>query len=277
MRILVHLSDLHFGKADPVLLEPLLQSIEQIAPDVVVISGDLTQRARAHQFKEARAFLDRLKAPTVVIPGNHDIPLNVIERFAMPLTKYRRHIARDIEPTYQDDEVSIFSINTARSLTTDRGSISTAQLNRAARFFAQAKPGAVRIVVTHHPFDFPRAIREKYRVRRAQRAMEVLARHQADLFLAGHAHRCFTVCSAERYRIAGYSALIVQAGTSISSRTRDEPNSFNVLRIARPYISVQSIFWSPEKRQFVGAQPANFQHSGQGWQPSTSIEQEKVG
>ena len=100
MRTLVHLSDLHFGRIDPQLLEPLATKIKEINPDVVAVSGDLTQRARSHQFREARVFLDTLPKPQIVVPGNHDVPLyNVFSRFFSPLDKYRRYITEDLRPT----------------------------------------------------------------------------------------------------------------------------------------------------------------------------------
>jgi len=125
MRTLVHLSDLHFGRVDPALVEPLIQLVGRIRPDVVVVSGDLTQRARTEQFKEARRFLDSLPAPQIVVPGNHDVPLhNVVSRFLQPLDKYRRYITDDLEPFYVDDAIAVLGINTARSLTIKRGRVS---------------------------------------------------------------------------------------------------------------------------------------------------------
>ena len=91
MRVLLHLSDLHFGRTDAALMAPLTAFIDQLRPDVVVVSGDLTQRARTEQFIQARRFLDTLPTPQIIVPGNHDIPLhNVFSRFARPLDKYRR-------------------------------------------------------------------------------------------------------------------------------------------------------------------------------------------
>ncbi|MGZ8265598.1 MAG: metallophosphoesterase, partial [Burkholderiales bacterium] len=99
MRTLVHLSDLHFGRVNEAVLGPLARRIGAIAPDVVVVSGDLTQRARKRQFRAARAFLDTLPTPQIVVPGNHDIPLyNVFARFLTPLRNYRRYIGNDLEP-----------------------------------------------------------------------------------------------------------------------------------------------------------------------------------
>src|SRR2546423_11611694 len=117
MRKLIHLSDLHFGRVDPVLIDPLIRVIREVAPDVVAVSGDLTQRARSYQFQQARFFLDALPKPQIIVPGNHDIPLhNVFARFLEPLTKYKRYIAEDLNPIYEDEEVAIVGVNTARSL-----------------------------------------------------------------------------------------------------------------------------------------------------------------
>jgi 3',5'-cyclic AMP phosphodiesterase CpdA len=98
MRTIVHLSDLHFGRVDQQLIEPLIKTISEIKPDLVAVSGDLTQRARSRQFVEARAFLDALPEPQIVVPGNHDIPLhNIFARFLGPLDKYRRYITDDLQ------------------------------------------------------------------------------------------------------------------------------------------------------------------------------------
>ena len=108
MRTLVHLSDLHFGRVDAELLDPLVAAVAAATPALVVVSGDLTQRAREREFEEARDFLDRLPAPRLVVPGNHDVPLyRVWERFLSPLGKYRRIIEPDLEPSFVDGEISV--------------------------------------------------------------------------------------------------------------------------------------------------------------------------
>jgi 3',5'-cyclic AMP phosphodiesterase CpdA len=117
MRTLVHLSDLHFGRIDPAIVEPLRRAVVELKPDLVAISGDFTQRARRSQFAAARAFIASLNAKTLVVPGNHDIPLyDVVSRLVAPLDYYRRYISSDLEPEYQDEEMIVLGVNTARAL-----------------------------------------------------------------------------------------------------------------------------------------------------------------
>ena len=107
MRTVVHLSDLHFGRVDPGMIEPLVTTVKALQPDLVAISGDLTQRAREREFREARTFLARLPSPQIVVPGNHDLPLhNVFKRFVDPLRLYRRCITDNLEPFYADEEIA---------------------------------------------------------------------------------------------------------------------------------------------------------------------------
>jgi 3',5'-cyclic AMP phosphodiesterase CpdA len=270
MRTIVHLSDLHFGRLDRQVVDPLLRAIDQAEPDVVAISGDLTQRARHRQFAEARTFLQAVGAPLVVVPGNHDVPLyDVGRRFLSPLGRYRRFISRDLEPVFADDEMMIIGLNSARSLTFGRGRLNEAQVRRAADHLRGAAPSLLKIVVTHHPFDLPDDYDSKHLVGRARMAMTVLAAVNADLFLAGHLHVSHIGATAERYRIAGHSALVVQAGT-MSMRQRGEVNSFNVLRLHRPHISVERRMWDEDGRIFAEAPPRMFRHTDRGWQEEQS-------
>ena len=132
----------------------MIEAIDKINPDLVAVSGDLTQRARSHQFKEARAFLDRLPKPQIVVPGNHDVPLhNVFARFVQPLRKYRRYITDDLRPFYHDEEIAVLGVNTARSLTIKGGRINEEQVAWMRERLFACDPGTVKAVVTHHPFD----------------------------------------------------------------------------------------------------------------------------
>lgn len=265
MRTILHLSDLHFGRVNPGLLPPLLKAVEEIGPDLVAVSGDLTQRARSHQFKEARSFLDTLPKPQIVVPGNHDIPLhNLFDRFFEPLTKYKRYITEDLQPVYEDEEMVIIGVNTARSAVVKGGRINRSQVSRLREKFCSLGTNVVKAVVTHHPFDLPEGHDEDDLVGRAKMAMTSLADCGADLFLAGHLHISH-MGHTKRYNIHGHTALVIQAGTATSTRERGEANSFNVLRIAFPEISVQRYVWNPLTMTFTGSIVERFKQVGEGW------------
>jgi 3',5'-cyclic AMP phosphodiesterase CpdA len=266
VRLLVHLSDIHFGRVEPELVTPLIQKITALKPNLVAVSGDLTQRARTYQFKEARVFLDALPRPQIVVPGNHDVPLhNLLTRFFSPLDKYRRYITSDLQPFFNDEEIAVEGINTARSLTFKGGRVNESQIRLTQERFTPLGDEITKIVVTHHPFDLPEGHDESDLVGRSRMAMEALARCGADLFLSGHLHISHIGHTAKRYNVKGHSALVVQAGTATSSRHRGEANSFNVIRIAHPEISVERLEWLPESLEFVVRSEERFRHNPDGW------------
>ena len=266
MRLIVHLSDLHFGRVDPALLAPLQRCIEAIGPHLVVVSGDLTQRARPRQFREARAFLDMLPKPQVVVPGNHDVPLfNVFRRLLAPFEGYRRFISNDLEPEFIDEEIAVLGVNTARSLVWKDGSISESQIERVRARMCRLAESTAKIVVTHHPFEVPRDRDEAQLVDHAHKAMKVFAECGADILLSGHLHKTHTAQSAERYKIPGHSALIVQAGTATSTRGRGENNSFNALYLTAGDVSIERWEWNRRTRVFELRATERFLHAPDGW------------
>ena len=240
MRVLAHLSDLHFGRVDRAALEALRRRVAELAPHLVVVSGDLTQRARARQFRAARAFLDSLPGPRIVVPGNHDVPLfNLFARFLAPLAGYRRFIAEDAEPSYIDEEIAVLGVNTAHSLTWKSGAVSEAQLERIREEVGALDGTVTKVLVTHH-------------------ACEALERLGADLLLSGHLHAS-RAALGERV-----PAVMVQAGTAASRRTRAEPNAFNVLRIGRGRIEVEQHVL--RGGAFVRGSAGAFRRDAAGWQ-----------
>jgi 3',5'-cyclic AMP phosphodiesterase CpdA len=267
MRTLVHLSDLHFGRIDPSLVEPLRRAVTDAQPDLTVISGDFTQRARRSQFAAAREFLDSLKIKTLVVPGNHDIPLfDVVERFAAPLTRYRQFISAELEPEYEDDEMIVVGVNTARALVFPfgEGRINERQVDRIVQRLAGVASAKLRVIVTHHPFDLPPGVHERRLVGRSAQAMARLGEVNADLFLSGHLHISHVSHTVDRYEAAGHSALIVQAGT-VSMRSRGEQPSFNVLRLQRPEIELLRCSWDPSAAGFTSTTIGRYRHSASGW------------
>ena len=266
MRTLVHLSDLHFGRTDAAIIEPLVATIERLAPDVVVVSGDLTQRAKASEFEAAASFLARLRPPKIVVPGNHDVPFyRVWERVFSPLGKYRRYVQSDLEPSFVDAEVAVVGVNTARSLTFKNGRINEAQMGSIRERLESLPESVVKVVVTHHPFDLPDDPGEVELVGRSRQAMDVFAGCGVDLLLAGHFHTSQAGETSARYEIPEYAALVVQAGTATSTRGRGEQNSFNVLRVERDRIVVERQVWQPENGAFALAASERFGREGGRW------------
>ena len=264
MRVLVHLSDLHFGRVDHRLLSPLAERVRAVHPHLVVVSGDLTQRAKAAQFRDARRFLDTLPRPQLVVPGNHDVPLyNVFQRFLQPLLKYRRYISPELEPEFVDAEIAVVGVNTARSAVFKGGRINALQIDRVRqRLCDLTEP--VKIVVTHHPFDLPEGHDARQLVGRARQAMAMFASCGADILLAGHLHASHTGDTAARYKIDNFAALVVQAGTATSVRVRGEANSFNVLRVERPRVRIERYEWNGA--DFSVASAETFTRTAGGWQ-----------
>jgi 3',5'-cyclic AMP phosphodiesterase CpdA len=271
VRTLVHLSDLHFGRIDPALIEPLRRAVADLQPDLVAISGDFTQRARRSQFRDARAFIDSLNAKTLVVPGNHDIPLyDFVERLAAPLQRYRQYISPDLEPEYRDEEMIVVGVTTARSMVFPfgEGRISMSQVDRILERLSAIPAPLLRIIVTHHPFDLPPGVHERRLVGRYAMAMEKLAAANADLFLSGHLHISHVSHVADRYSAGGHTGLIVQAGT-VSTRGRGgQAPSFNVLRMQRPEIELSRHSWSDQSAAFESSPVGRYRHTESGWQLS---------
>jgi 3',5'-cyclic AMP phosphodiesterase CpdA len=266
VRTLVHLSDLHFGRTDAALIEPLIARVGTIRPDVVVVSGDLTQRARAAEFAAARTFLERLPQPQIVVPGNHDVPLyRIWERFLNPLGKYRRYIGSGSEPSFVDDEIAVIGINTARSMTFKNGRINEAQMRSIQRRLDPLPEALTKVVVTHHPFDLPDEPDNDALVGRARQAMEVFATCGVDLLLAGHFHTSQAGESCVRHEVDGYAALVVQAGTATSTRGRGETNAFNVLRLGGDEIAVERQAWDAAAGRFALERTERFRREAGRW------------
>jgi 3',5'-cyclic AMP phosphodiesterase CpdA len=267
MRRIAHISDLHFGAADEAVAESLIECITQIDPHLVIVSGDLTQRARTAQFIEAKRFLERLPQPRLVVPGNHDVPLyNVYDRFVSPLEKYEKIITPELEPFVSDDEIAVAGINTTRSLTIKGGRVGREQVDRLKVKMSAFPDQMLKIVVTHHPFDVPEGEDEDDIVGRARELLPLIAESGADVFLSGHLHKSHIGHTARRYELKdGYSALIVQAGTATSTRGRGEENSFNVLDFEHPVLTVNQYTCSASEEPFRPGLEARFKHDGKGW------------
>jgi 3',5'-cyclic AMP phosphodiesterase CpdA len=228
MSVLLQVSDPHFGTEQPPVVEALAALAHQQRPDLVVLSGDITQRARPVQFQAARAFVDRLGVPALVVPGNHDIPLfDVWTRLRRP---YARHIAAfgcDLEPVHASPDLMVVCVNTTRAWRHQDGEVSALQVDRVARFLAGAAAAQLRVVVVHQPVAVTRAEDARHRLRGHAAALQRWAAAGADLVMGGHIHLPYVMVLPGLAR----PMWAVQAGTAVSSRLRKgAPNSVNLLR-----------------------------------------------
>jgi 3',5'-cyclic AMP phosphodiesterase CpdA len=263
VRVVAHLSDPHFGREDPALAAALLEELGRLAPALVVVSGDLTQRAHPHEFEAAARFLAALPAPHLAVPGNHDVPFALWPRLTAPFARWQRHIGPDLMPTFLDEELFVIGLTTARALALKEGRVSRAQL-RALRTRTRALgPGRFRIVVTHHPFLVgpgtpARALGDP------ERSFASLGAGEIDAVLAGHHHRGAAAHAGEHDAQARHSVLVVQAGTCVSRRLRGEPNAFNVLRLERDRAAIEVRAWGGTS--FETASVARFRRAGRAWE-----------
>ncbi len=279
MARIAHLSDIHFGAHDPKIVAATETWLLQRRPDLIIISGDFTQRARIKQFQLASAYLKRLRAAgfqTLVVPGNHDVPLyDVLRRFTAPLDSYKKYISNDLFPWFEDSEVAVLGINTARSLTIKDGRINRDQIAILQARFAAVAPSKTRMLVTHHPlYAMPIAEGDELSeaVGRHREAIKAVCEAGVHLALAGHFHRTYAESARKMVENAG-STLVIQAGTATSTRLRNsELQSFNWIHAHRyDEIELQVIAW--DGGCFRRGSHERFTHDGNNW-TAQSMEEE---
>jgi 3',5'-cyclic AMP phosphodiesterase CpdA len=248
MRLIAHISDLHFGRHDPAAVDALAASLSEHRPHLVVISGDLTQRARRLEFIEARTFLDRIAQPKLVVPGNHDVPLyNVVARFFSPLKKYDRYVAPVNVPGgfFADEEIAVLGINTARSLTIKDGRVSHEQMEEIRRKFATVASHRFKVLVTHHPLGTPDTADIHDVAGRSRLALRAAAEAGIELLLSGH-HHAASSGEIDAETALDASMLLVHAGTAVSTRVRGEHgNSYNLIKIDGATLTVSVMAYAP--------------------------------
>ncbi|MDZ4819801.1 MAG: metallophosphoesterase [Planctomycetota bacterium] len=264
MRTIAHISDLHFGTDDPPVAEGLLVELATHPADLLVVSGDLTQRARRREFQAARQYLDRIKSPRIVVPGNHDLPLyNFLQRFSRPLRRYHDHIEKNLHPSFVDDEIGVVGVNTARSNTWKDGRISLAQINRMREQFDAMPRDVFKILVAHHPFIPPKLDPQAALVGRGPLALKTLAACGCSLILAGHLHHAYSGDVGAHHVEVKRSILVAQAGTAISRRRRDEANAYNRITIDNELLQLEVRGWNGT--EFETATVETFAKHDNGW------------
>ncbi|HUF13033.1 MAG TPA: metallophosphoesterase [Longimicrobiales bacterium] len=244
---LLHISDLHFGPYYvPRVGDALLAFAYSMEPDIIIASGDFTQRAKPTEFADAADFMETLPdVPKVVVPGNHDVPLyRLAERLFEPHKNYRAYLAPELNWTLRSDRAVIVALDsTAPRRAITNGRISRLQLEYCARELQSAPPGAARIVVAHHHFAPAPDYEGGEVMPKAKRAMDMFTSLRVDLVMGGHLHRAYIGNSLDVYPGLDreHGIIIAQSGTSASRRGRAreaEKNTANVIRIGEDLVRV---------------------------------------
>jgi len=233
MAVLLHISDTHFGTEDAPVVTALQTLAHDLKPDALILSGDITQRARAAQFAAARRFCDSLRVPKMLsLPGNHDIPLyNLLARVVAPWHGYRRAFGRELEPVLELPDAVVIGVNTSRPEHHKDGEVSPQQIRRVIDLLHGVARGKLRVVVTHQPACVMRPSDEKDRLHGGDEAVRAWSEAGADLVLGGHIHLPYVSDVCALVKGARRPMYCVQAGTALSTRVRhNTPNSGNVLR-----------------------------------------------
>ena len=236
MTTILHISDTHFGTERAGAVEALVRLSHELLPDLVILSGDITQRARRGQFAAARAFVDRLHAPLLVIPGNHDIPLfNVFARFLWPFDGYRRCFGNELQPVFETPDLLVIGVNTVRPERHKNGEVDPNQIAHVAQRLEQARTEQLRVVVTHQPVQITLPEDEENLLIGHAAAVREWSRAGVDLILGGHIHVPFVRPLRESHPGIERDAWIVQAGTAVSARVRaGADNSVQVIHRLAP-------------------------------------------
>jgi 3',5'-cyclic AMP phosphodiesterase CpdA len=230
---IAHMSDPHFGTVVPAVRSALLGELQMHPPDLILLTGDITQRARRAQFEDARSFLQELpRVPCLAVPGNHDLPLfDVFTRMVKPYDHYRRYISQQLEPSFIDKRVAVLCVDATSRLRHKDGALTAKQIESTARTL-EGVDAPFRLVATHQPLAAVVNADRHNVARGAGQALDRWIAAGTDLFLGGHIHLPY--CIEVRTADLRQSAVLLQAGTCLSSRVRHGiPNSYNLVTLQR--------------------------------------------
>ena len=268
---ILHISDLHFGPPFvPAVGEALLRAIPGLAPDAIVVSGDLTQRARRDQFEQARRYFDRLSDyPMLIIPGNHDVALwRIFERLFKPHALYCEIITPDLNPVLRVGNAVLVGLDsTAPRRSISNGRLDRQQLEHSEKVFAGIPEDKVRIVVAHHQFAPGHDRVLDVSMPGAQRAIDAFVEQNVEMILGGHLHRSYIGSSLDffpgHHRDRG--VIIVQCGTTTSSRGKGRErneNTFNLIETGSKTLTVTHYLYYEEVGKFAPLSKHKFPRPG---------------
>ena len=263
---IAHLSDLHFGRiADGEIVRVITQEINEAGVDLVAVSGDLTQRAREGEYEAAAEMLRRFDAPTLVVPGNHDVYAwwHPVARIFYPYERYKRYITEDLTPSFEREDVAVLGVNSAYGRTVKGGKVSRDDLELMERFFAARNESTFKVLMLHHHLTKIQALGPHDVARRAKEALEIASRAGVDLILCGHLH----ISHIEPLEIKPdqHRLVIVSAGTATSTRGRRSnrrTNFYNLIDVQARHFDIQERRFVPEEGQFATDSTTRFERLG---------------
>ena len=269
-RRLAHLSDIHFGKiAHPRVVDRLVDEVNASAIDLVVVSGDLTQRARRHEFRAARQMIDAFDPPVVVVPGNHDVRAwwhNPFDRLWRSSKRFRAFVTPDLTPTFSADGLAVFGLNSAHGWTIKGGRIRPEDVHAMEAFFARQPAGAFRVLTLHHHLLRLTDLGDHDVSRGARRALEAAHRSRVDLVLCGHLHTSHVahveLAPTPGGGVPGHPLVVASAGTATSSRGRGsdrDVNYYNWVTVEDDAFTVQERRFDPETERFAPVRDSSFE------------------
>ena len=253
---IAHLSDLHFGKiAHDEIVPHLVGEVNRAQVDLVAVSGDLTQRARPHEFEAAAAMLRAFEAPTLVVPGNHDVYpwWRPVARLMKPCARFERHITNDLAPTFEHDAgVSVLGLNTAVGRTVKSGRIAADDLLRMEHYFRERAPETFKVLVLHHHLTKIQGLGPHDVAKRAQRALKIASEAGVDLILCGHLH----ISHIEPVEVipSEHRLVVASAGTATSTRGRRSnrrTNFYNRIHVREDAFFIEERRYDADRHAFV--------------------------
>ena len=252
---LAHLSDIHFGRiAYPEIVDGLVEEVNGGHVDLVIISGDLTQRALPSQYRAARKMIDAFTVPTLVVPGNHDVYAwwRPASRMVQPLRRYRKYITDDLLPTFEEDGIAVLGINSAYGRTVKGGRIGSEARARITSFFGEQPDGTFKVLVVHHHLIQIQALGLHDIARKALLTLEQAAQVGVDLILCGHLH----ISHVEPVELDQWEhrLVIASAGTATSNRGRPPhhaTNFYNRIQVEADAFTIEERRYDPEQHRFV--------------------------
>lgn len=255
--VLMHVSDLHAGwPFNPDLAAMVAREAHELQPDLLVVSGDLVQRADfAMQWQVITTYLQQLPDPKLIIPGNHDVPLfNVFNRLFRPYARYQRYISRDLNPVFELPGLVVVGGTTAHGWTVDGGMLSRAQIEQIEQTFMRYPPGVCKVAVLHHHVINPAGSEGRRMISNYEDAVELLDRCGVELLLCGHIHMSYIGTTLDVRHDLSKGTIICQSGTTTSTRGKGREtgqNSYNVIEIEDSVIRIAQHLYLPDAGRFV--------------------------